>query len=83
MNGQAPASYTVGTVKPEVHAWVELCKQRGSFQGWIGDYIVYQRDGQTYGYHSDNKGLEHDYVGSEAGLYPFAGVKPIEIHRRF
>lgn len=83
MLGKAPSNYVVEPVSNEMKSWLEISSQRGAFQGWIGDYVVYQRDGQTYGYHRDNKGVVPDYTGSEAGLYPFAGVKPFPVRQRF
>lgn len=58
-------------------------QERGAFQGWIGDYCVRQKDGQTVGYHRDNKTMTPDYVGSEAGLYVFAGREPYPVRGRF
>lgn len=62
---------------------LELFEQRGAFQGWIGDYAVYQKDGVTLGFHRDNKGVTPEYTGDEAGLYKFAGREPFEVKRRF
>lgn len=70
-------------IDADLRKHLEISEQRGAFQGWIGNYAVYQKDGATHGFHQDNKGTEPDYTGSEAGLYPFAGVKPIEIASRF
>lgn len=58
-------------------------QKRGAFQGWIGDYVVRQKDGQTHGYHKDNQTMTPDYVGSEAGLYAFAGREPYNYSRKF
>lgn len=66
-----------------VHERVTYYAQRGAFQGWIGHYVVYQKDGTTLGFHEDNKGLSPDYTGSEAGLYAFAGRKPFPARSRF
>ena len=68
---------------PELRTKLEAGAKRGAFQGWIGDYVVYQRDGTTHGYHRDNKGTEPDYTGSEAGLYTFAGREPYPERSRF
>lgn len=66
---------------PEFRARLEASAARGAFQGWIGNYAVYQRDGETHGYHRDNRGAEPDYTGTEAALYAFAGVKPFPVVR--
>ncbi|QWY83636.1 hypothetical protein [Rhizobium phage RHph_X2_26] len=52
-------------------------RYRGKFQGWIGDYACFNENGVTLGYHQSNKGGEQapDYVGTEDGLYEFAGAK--------
>ena len=74
---------TNGTISPELRAKLALSEARGAFQGWIGDYIVYQRDGQTFGYRSDNKTAEPDYTGSEEGLYALTGRTPYPTRSRF
>lgn len=66
---------------PEFRSRLETGQKRGAFQGWIGDYAVYQKDGVTHGYHQSNKGLEPEYTGSENGLYAFAGRTPFVEHR--
>lgn len=63
---------------------LESGERRGTFQGWIGDYAVYQKNGETHGYHRNNKGDgSPDYIGSESGLYAFAGCEPFTVSRRF
>lgn len=71
------------TISADLQARLEIGKQRGAFQGWIGDYAVYQKDGVTRGYHSDNKGAEPDYTGSEGGLYTLTGRTPYPARARF
>ena len=67
---------------PTFRARLLLSQERGAFQGWIGDYEVRQKNGETHGYHRDNGTAVPEYIGSEAGLYVFAGRKPYVVSPR-
>ena len=73
----------VEQISADLQARLDRGAARGAFQGWIGDYIVYQKDGTTHGYHHSNKGTVPDYTGSESGLYTFAGREPYPVRGRF
>ena len=62
----------VEQISADLQARLDRGAARGAFQGWIGDYIVYQKDGTV-----------PDYTGSESGLYTFAGREPYPVRGRF